>query len=366
MSDPANEQWMAQLQQQPDLPADPVAQQIAMEAAQQAAAQHAAQQAAAQQEAARQTAAPNVTALITDLYNKLRQQDDLLQALSARASASEIPSAAMASGPRLTVRLAEPRRYSGRPSEDPEEYLNSVEQYFLLGGIHGEHQRIMLAGQYLEDSARDWYLIAFEASQLVSHPGAYTWTGFKDALRKRFVTRDPADTARAKLFRLHQGHMSLRDYTLQFQHLATRAGTITDADLKVLYLDRMDPAIATQVGLRFPATLTDAITMAEQTLVHSRPITEHRRPPPWQPSRPHRSGATPMELGAVVRRASDGQKKTPTRTLQDLGVTRDQYEARKRTGACLRCGAQGHLIKDCPQMNSGPGGGTRLRSHQTR
>ena len=62
-------------------------------------------------------------------------------------------------------------------------------------------------------------------------------------------------TARAKLFRLYQGRMNLRDYTLQFQYLATRAGTVSDADLKVLYLDRMDQTVAVQVGMRFPATL---------------------------------------------------------------------------------------------------------------
>lgn len=379
MANPANDQWLAQLQQEAALPADPVAQQVAMEAAQLAAQQEAAQR-AAQEEAARRATPPalNMDAALRDLYAQMEHLRRQNAALEARAQQPAAPAPAVAiPGAKMTVRLTEPRRYSGRPAEDPEEYLNSVEQYFLLGGVHDDRQRIMLAGQFLQDSARDWFLVVYKTADIVEHPANYTWAGFKDALRQRFVARDPADTARAQLFRLHQGRMSLRDYTLQFQHLATRAGTVSDADLKVLYLDRMDQTIAMQVGMRFPATLGDAIHLAEQVLVHSRPIsasfsrpisTSFPRPPPWQPSRPQRSGPTPMELGAMERHAPArrDQKKTPTQTLQEMGVTRDQYEERKRSGACLRCGAQSHLIRECPQMHRGPGGGTRLRHNQTR
>ena len=176
------------------------------------------------------------------------------------------------------------------------------------------------------------------------------------------------DTTRAKLFRLYQGRMNLRDCTLQFQYLATRAGTESDADLKVLYLDRMDQAVAVQVGMRFPATLAETIHMAEQWMAHSQPITPaFRRPPPWQPPRSGRNGPAPMELGAMARHAParPDQKKRPMQTLQELGVTKEQFEERKRSRANLRCGAQSHLIRECPQMNRGPGGGTCLRHNQT-
>lgn len=305
---------------------------------------------------------------ITRQHEELARQQAMLRELNQPAAAAP---AAVQMNPRLTVRLADPRRYAGKVGEDPEEYLNSMEQYFLLGDVHGDHKRIMLAGQYLQDSARDWYMVAYKVSDLVNTQGTFTWLGFKDALRKRFVARDPADVARVKLFRLYQGRLSLRDYTLQFQHLATRSETVSDPDLKVLYLDRMDPAIATQVGMRFPATLADAITMAEQVLVHGRPTSvDYKRASNWasngQQRNNQRNGPSPMELGAMSR-SSPQQKKTPNqkRSLQDMGVTREQYEERKRTGACLSCGGTGHLIRDCPALNRGPGNGTRLRQNQT-
>ena len=201
----------------------------------------------------------------------LNQQNAALEARAQQATAPA-PTAAIP-GARMTVRLTEPRRYSGKSAEDPEEYLNSVEQYFLLGGVADDRQRIMLAGQFLQDNARDWFLVAYKTTDMVANPAAFTWTDFKDALRQRFVARDAVDTARAKLFRLYQGRMNLRDYTLQFQYLATRAGTVSDADLKVLYLDRMDQTVAVQVGMRFPATLAETIHMAEQWKAHSQPIT---------------------------------------------------------------------------------------------
>ena len=78
----------------------------------------------------------------------------------------------------MTVRLTEPRRYSGKSAEDPEEYLNSVEQYFLLGGVADDRQRIMLAGQFLQDNARDWFLVAYKTADMVANPAAFTWTDF--------------------------------------------------------------------------------------------------------------------------------------------------------------------------------------------
>ena len=82
---------------------------------------------------------------------------------------------------------------------------------------------------------------------------------------------------------------------------------------------------------------------------------------------PRCNGPTPMELGAMARHAParPDQKKRPTQTLQELGVTKEQFEERKRSGVNLRCGAHSHLIRECPQMNRGPGGGTRLRHNQT-
>ena len=362
MADPANTEWLTQLQQEERLPTNPVTQQAALEAARIAAQQAAAQQAA--HHAAHQDAA--LHDLLTQIH-QLRQQNAALEARAQQATAPA-PTAAIP-GARMTVRLTEPRRYSGKSAEDPGEYLNSVEQYFLLGGVADDRQRIMLAGQFLQDNARDWFLVAYKTTDMVANPAAFTWTDFKDALRQRFVARDAVDTARAKLFRLYQGRMNLRDYTLQFQYLATRAGTVSDADLKVLYLDRMDQTVAVQVGMCFPATLAEAIHMAEQWMAHSQPIAPaFRRPPPWQPPRYGRNGPTPMELGAIARHAParPDQKKRPTQTLQELGVTKEQFEERKRSGACLRCGAHSHLIRECPQMNRGPGGGTRLRHNQTR
>ena len=334
-------------------------------------------------------------ALISDLgnmqYGLQQTQAALLELRNSMLLRGEVPGAPTAPAssaapvnsvfPRLSVRLADPRHYAGKEGEDVEEYLNSMEQYFLLGDVTGDHKRILLAGQYLAGSARDWYVITYQVSDLLANAGRHTWDSFKSALRIRFVTRDPADIARVKLFRLYQGRQTLRDFTLQFQYLATRSGTTSDADLKALYLDRLDTNIASQVGLHFPATLTDAIRLAEQTVVHGRPTSmDYRRPPPWQPPRaPQRSGATPMELGAMNRnppanrgfrggRPTHGttQKKgpsqgTPGQSLRDLGVTPAQYEERKRSGACLACGQSDHVIKACPTLNRAPGNGTRLR-----
>ena len=147
MADPANTEWLTQLQQEERLPTDPVAQQAALEAARIAAQQAAAQQAA--HHAAHQDAA--LHDLLAQIH-QLRQQNAALEARAQQATAPA-PTAAIP-GARMTVRLTEPRRYSGKSAEDPEEYLNSVEQYFLLGGVADDRQRIMLAGQFLQDNAR--------------------------------------------------------------------------------------------------------------------------------------------------------------------------------------------------------------------
>ena len=65
--------------------------------------------------------------------HQLRQQNAALEAGAQQATAPA-PTAVIP-GARMTVRLTEPCRYNGKSAEDPEEYLNSVEQYFLLGGV---------------------------------------------------------------------------------------------------------------------------------------------------------------------------------------------------------------------------------------
>jgi hypothetical protein len=232
--------------------------------------------------------------------------------------------------------------------EDPLPWLNRCETFFR-GLNTPERRRVWYATMHLTGSAQLWY------ARLELTSGTPSWRRFAQLVLQRFGP-PMTDSPVGKLMLLRRTG-SVEEYTDQFLAYACRDTDLTKQQLVHIYTAGLVNPLKTDVALRRPANLDDAIMLARayeqrMQLSPSDPAQDRSLRPALPSSTagaPSKSPASSSTAG-VASSASPGSGKTTalSSTLPRRQLSQAEMTQRRANGLCYNCDeryVQGHRCK---------------------
>ncbi|KAI4880169.1 hypothetical protein NFI96_015536, partial [Prochilodus magdalenae] len=172
-----------------------------------------------------------------------------------------------------------------------------------------------------------------------NNPACLSSVAFTTAMRRTFdgpVRRRVAATA---LLNIHQGSLSVADYTIDFRTLAAESGWNPEA-LGALYQQGLNEDLKDELATRdLPNTLEDLYELAIKLDNRMR----ERRRASKRTSRGARSTTSPPKY--LVSAAPEAPEPMQ---IGRAHLTPQEVEQRRREGRCLYCGKKGHMVAQCP------------------
>jgi hypothetical protein len=292
-----------------------------------------------------------------------------LQLDEARTQLAQAQHASMATAtpPRPPVlKPAKPDTFDGsKPGNRVDSWLFQLNEYFSACGVHNDLERVAYAGAMLRGAAGTWW------RQRRTHAAAgmsdvSTWHQFSTELRDQFTIVNAVKVARDELAALKQTG-AVQNYAIKFRDITLQIPDITDQEKLDRFVRGLKPRLQRELAIREPATLDDAIRMAERIDVLD--FSWQQRSYRAASADNHRSRPEPMELGnietkalAAIHRTSDN---THPRALQPSleskprapyrkPLTDEDRQRLRNAGACFKCRKTGHLARDCPEAQHSP------------
>ena len=235
-----------------------------------------------------------------------------------------------------------PKEFSGQ--EDPlaaDDWLVNVEKIFDVFTCTGL-QKVNLTASLFFGLADTWWQTVKEPYQIM--PDGVTWETFKIQFTDKYV---PSHVKRQKAIefqQLKQGNMTVLEYVTKFERLARYARELIDTEQKKItkFLEGLNPIIMRDAtGVVPPATFDEAVKRAykfediNNQIIRDRKQQYHQQNQRSQNKKP-RQEQNPPRQGACAH----------------CGKNHETAQCRKATGACFRCGAMDHAIRDCPQVQN--------------
>ena len=309
------------------------------------------------------------------------------------------PNGAPVARPSAPGKAIQPREYSPRGNVGPAKWIFHMGMYFEYAHVTGD-DRVHHGAILLRDAAEAWWrshvLATTDERGDATIERIITWEEFRQRLVEVFTPVSEKEQARYKLYGLQQT-TSVQAYTMAFRELTFAIDDLSAAEAKTLYEKGLKRDIWKDVRLRFPTTLDEVITLAEQidavaggNTAQIRPgvrtaqpatVTANRRffarrggganrpqgarlngmagpnvlgadptalPPP-QRLLPLAAVRPPPRRGPAVQRHGAAVQRLPP--VQGGGRDRDRL---RREGRCFLCAQLGHLARDCPNPGNGP------------
>ena len=178
------------------------------------------------------------------------------------AGSSGNPGMTAAPGPvfHITMKPREPPIFSGKTSEDVENWIYTVSAYFRTVAAP-EQQKVGYALTFLQDAAREWWINRIRMTG--REPG--TWQELAEALRARFGHSTKEMTARAELRVIKQQKgENVRVYAARFHRLLGHLPTFDEAWAKDQFSSGLAPRVAELLLLKSPRSLQDFAVEAER------------------------------------------------------------------------------------------------------
>ncbi len=190
--------------------------------------------------------------------------------------------------------------------------------------------------------------------------------------RVEFVFKDPQAKERAqrKLENLRQGSKAFLEAFTEWQSLLMESGGNSwPDDAKKLSLDRIlsDDLVKAMITVPSQANFEAYCSILKETddrlrAYKARTARKGDRKDPVANWNPSAEGTQPKKEAYgrhVTRKASVEEMEweaTPIRAAAAKAqrakwVSQEERDLRRQTGRCIRCGASGHMIKDCPYGN---------------
>ena len=160
------------------------------------------------------------------------------------------------------VDVPKPNPFSGsRIAKDVDNFLWSLDQYFLAKGVTVESQKVNTAGMYLSDFALVWWR---GRSERAAQGGAAidTWAVFKEEFRKQFYPIYAERDARAKLRRLEQ-RGDIRSYVKEFSELWMQIPSYPRTEAFHSFYEGLKPWAQQELQRREVTDIDKAIEVAE-------------------------------------------------------------------------------------------------------
>ncbi|KAH0657865.1 hypothetical protein KY289_026613 [Solanum tuberosum] len=234
-------------------------------------------------------------------------------------------------------------------------------------------EAIELATYRLKGVAILWYETWKQSKSTYAPPT--TWKEFKKAFLDQYLPLEIREARADQFLNLHQGGMSVREYSLQFNSLSRYAPNVvaTMEDRVHRYVDRLDSYLDQKQRRRAQETERGQSKRARSTR-HFTPSQGEFKPRfsnrPARPSFPYSTASAPPQFqwlrGNQFRQKSESQV---SRTLgyPEQGSTSQSMPPRQPckkcershlgicrigTDACYWCGMPGHLMRDRPKRRT--------------
>lgn len=253
-------------------------------------------------------------------------------------------------------------------------FLASCKVYFALCGhqFADDHSRVLWALSFMQEGRAAQFM---RRATLGAVPGLdlADWDSFEQVFKRDFCEQFEDEVARLTLegTGYHQGSRSVEQYVDEFRELLSKAG-YTDEQMLIMKFRRgLQPSLDADVAKLPPETrpltlegwYSRVIQIARdrQTLQLFRAAQSGSRPSP-APAAPRisappvapRSPAVPLPAPSrttpatttLPPRAAPATSPLPPGVPMDIDRTN---AARRPPTTCYRCGATGHLQRDCPR-----------------
>ncbi len=266
-------------------------------------------------------------------------------------------------------KVREPEVFRGeRSALAVESWIQSMDLYFELVKIKHSQDQLLYARSLLRGDAQLWYsqMQVYEAGQLPQD-----WEDLKVLLRREFIPINSVIQARDRLAALIQrGPVS--EYINEFRRLKLQIPDLSQGDALDRFVRGLKQAIRIAVRSRFPATLSEAESLALAFEAAAKEEGSYAVPTTTQPTQPM-VNYDPMELDSLRSMVN-----ALTNQLRNRGNSRNRsYGTRGNNGfnrsntfngntggngpRCYGCGGIGHMKRECPTYlnRSGRGSGTR-------
>jgi len=162
------------------------------------------------------------------------------------------------------------------------------------------------------------------------------WRSFKNALTEQFKPVNAVKTARDKLASIKQVK-SVQEYSANFRSLVLEIPGITEDEKIDRFSRGLKDNVRLEVELREPATLNEAIKVADRydtiTFQHNKARPESAK---RQTALPAPTGPIPMDIDNSRYRK----------------LTEKDKEQLMKNRACFYCRKLGHMISSCPARNA--------------
>ena len=255
-----------------------------------------------------------------------------------------------------------PEAFTGKSTSNDEVGLliDKFDQYFTFFDLPQsphlpEAQRVCIVITKLDGDANTWFRHHRQRNLNGNNPT--TWNELRTMLKNKYKPINKDDNLRDKLAHLIQ-KKSVAAYTSQFEKLLTQLPSVSDDEALDRYIRGLKPIIRTEVRLKKPTNLEEAIDFADtfDRATFDPKLGRNRNRRDRHGNR-NNHGTTsdapvPMDidnislnnLSSILNAFQQQQQQTTRRPPLS-----DEVRAACLTnGCCFNCGKRGHRTRGCP------------------
>ena len=241
-----------------------------------------------------------------------------------------------ASPAKVALHPRRPPYFCGGLDDDVHVWASIVDRW--LDASQGEpSQQLTFVVSLLRGAAYDWYR---HHETRTGCPG--DWTTLRRAVLERFGTTIRAEKARAGIYRLRQGSMSVLEYADKFESCLAQIDDYDEAQYLVHFIFGLRPEIMRLVYVAQPASILAAKTMAEKLelthLATSEPYPRTKKPK-----------LSKTQHRGTQERRFDGRNQKKTRSLVQLQKKRRTTAPAPNRGCTFA--HSGAIEASCPERH---------------
>ena len=241
-----------------------------------------------------QTRAEELNRLQQELALPVPQREEVRR-ISLEAARETVGAYQQHPGALTQVKFPTPPNFEGKGHEDIGAWLFKIRQYCELTGMAAGPAWVLYAAQLLRGAAAEWW--RYREETCLPGTNLRNWEAFAAEITERFTTKNQNNSDRDRLYNLqHRGDVT--GFNRRFSAAALRVRTLSDEDLRHLYIRKLEPQLQRQVAVQFPNSLATAMHMAEEIEAASR-TGKPRNSLPHFEGRARGQGPEPMELGRL-------------------------------------------------------------------